>query len=114
MQDGQVVGGQGETNQTNLPTVWDKDGRNLLWRVKVPGVGNSSPILWGDNLFLTSSDAKGTKRLVHCFNRADGSVRWTREVPARPPEKGGVRGVEPGHRPARLGGAPRKRNPGGC
>ncbi len=80
--------GQGETNQTTLPTVWDKDGRNLQWRVKVGGVGNSSPVIWGDNLFLTSSDAKGTQRFVHCFSRTDGSLRWTRQVPSRPPEKG--------------------------
>src|SRR5690242_5415912 len=37
--------GQGETNHAALPTVWDKDGRNLLWRVKLSGVGNSSPII---------------------------------------------------------------------
>ncbi len=80
--------GQGETNQTTLPTVWDKDGRNLLWRVKVPGVGNSSPVIWGDSIFLTSSDAKGTKRFVHCVSRQGGSVRWTRQAPPRPPEKG--------------------------
>jgi outer membrane protein assembly factor BamB len=80
--------GQGETGHTTLPLAWDKDGRNLLWRVKVPGVGNSSPIVWGDNLFLTSSDAKGTERFVHCFSRTDSSLRWTRQVPPRPPEKG--------------------------
>jgi outer membrane protein assembly factor BamB len=80
--------GQGETNETTLPTVWDKDGRNVLWRVKLDGAGNSSPIIWGENLFLTSSDIKGTKRFLHCFNRQDGSVRWTRQVPARPPEPG--------------------------
>jgi outer membrane protein assembly factor BamB len=80
--------GQGETHHTKLPTEWDKDGRNLLWRVKIDGAGNSSPILWGDHLFLTSSNAQGTKRFVHCFSRLDGSVRWTREAPARPPEKG--------------------------
>ncbi len=51
-------------------------------------MGNSSPVIWGDHLFLTSSDARGTKRFVHCFNRQDGSLRWTRQVPARPPEPG--------------------------
>jgi outer membrane protein assembly factor BamB len=60
----------------------------LLWRVKVPGAGNSSPVIWGDHLFLTSSDAKGTQRLVHCFSRTDGSLRWTRQAPPRPPEPG--------------------------
>jgi outer membrane protein assembly factor BamB len=59
-----------------------------VWRVKVPGVGNSSPVVWGDHLFLTSSDANGTKRFVHCFSRTDGNLRWTRHAPPRPPEPG--------------------------
>jgi outer membrane protein assembly factor BamB len=80
--------GQGETHAMTLPTIWDKGGRNVLWRVKVPGAGNSSPVIWGDHLFLTGSDVKGTERFVHCFSTTDGSLRWTRQVPARPPEKG--------------------------
>ena len=28
--------GQGDTDQTSLPTVWDKDGRNILWRTRFP------------------------------------------------------------------------------
>ncbi len=78
--------GQGDTNQKALPTVWDKTGRNILWRTKVPGAGNSSPIIWGEHIFLTSSSAKGTERFVHCFNRADGRLRWTRQVPVHAPE----------------------------
>jgi outer membrane protein assembly factor BamB len=80
--------GQGETNQTALPTVWDKDGRNIVWRAKVPGVGNSSPIVWGDHVFLTSSDIKGTERFLHCYHRVSGSLRWSRQAPVRPPEPG--------------------------
>jgi outer membrane protein assembly factor BamB len=80
--------GQGETNHAALPTQWDKDGRNILWRTKVPGAGNSSPIIWGEYIFLTSSGPKGTERFVHCFRRTDGSIRWTRQAPVHPPEPG--------------------------
>jgi outer membrane protein assembly factor BamB len=80
--------GQGLTNETALPTIWDHDGRNVLWRTKVPGAGNSSPIIWGNHLFLTSSHANGKERFVHCFDRAKGTVRWTSQAPARPPEPG--------------------------
>jgi len=80
--------GQGDTNATSLPTVWDKDGTGIAWRTKLAGVGNSSPIIWGDHVFLTSSNAKGTERFVHCFNRVDGAPRWTKQVPAKPPEPG--------------------------
>lgn len=78
--------GQGDADQTTLPTVWDKDGRNILWRTNVPGVGNSSPIIWDDHLFLTSADAKGAERFVHCFSRETGALRWSRRAPTRPPE----------------------------
>jgi outer membrane protein assembly factor BamB len=80
--------GQGETRAAELPTIWDKAGRNIQWRAKVPGAGNSSPVCWGDHVFLTSSSADGAERFVHCFRLADGTLRWTKQVPARPPEKG--------------------------
>jgi outer membrane protein assembly factor BamB len=78
--------GQGDTDQTGLPTEWDKDGRNIVWRTKVPCLGHSSPIVWGDHIFLTSADPKGTERFVHCFSRQTGKLRWTRQAPVRPPE----------------------------
>ena len=78
--------GQGDTDPTGLPTVWDQDGRNIVWRTRVPGLGNSSPIVWGDDIFLTSADPNGTERFVHCFSRQTGKLRWTRQAPARPPE----------------------------
>lgn len=81
-------GGQGVTAQTGLPIEWDRDGRNILWRAKAPGAGNSSPVIWDDHLFLTSSQNKGTERYVHCYRRSDGQLRWSRQVPARPPEPG--------------------------
>jgi outer membrane protein assembly factor BamB len=80
--------GQGETGQTALPTEWDKSGRNIAWRTKVPGLGNSSPVIWGNHLFLTSSNEKGTDRFLHCFATGAGKLRWTKQIPARPPEPG--------------------------
>ncbi len=42
------------------PTVWNLDtGENILYRVPVPGLGHSSPVIWGDRLFLTSSVPEG-------------------------------------------------------
>jgi outer membrane protein assembly factor BamB len=80
--------GQGETNGAKLPTKWDKSGTNIVWRTKLTGAGNSSPIIWGERIFLTSSDAKGTERFVHCFDRDKGTLFWTRQAPAKPPEPG--------------------------
>lgn len=65
-----------------LPTRWtDKDYR---WQVKLPGPGHSSPVLWGDRLFLTSAGAAGTLHLV-CLDAATGRTHWSREFPAGAP-----------------------------
>ena len=42
------------------PTNWNVEtGENVLFRVAVPGLGHSSPVIWGDRLFLTSSVPEG-------------------------------------------------------
>jgi outer membrane protein assembly factor BamB len=80
--------GQGEAVGAVPPIEWNNAGKNILWRTKVPGHGNSSPVVWGDRIFLTSADEKGKERSVHCFDRADGKLLWSRKLPAKPPESG--------------------------
>ena len=42
------------------PATWNVEtGDNVLFRVAVPGLGHSSPVIWGDRLFLTSSVPEG-------------------------------------------------------
>lgn len=51
---------------------------DYLWRVELPGIGHSSPVLWGEKLFVTSAeDAKG-KRHLHCLDAKTGAIVWTR------------------------------------
>lgn len=83
--------GQGETTAKGIPVKWNKEGENILWRVKVPGQGNSSPVIWGDRLFLTSAEDKGTKRLLHCYHTADGRLLWTKQAPEAKPESIGFK-----------------------
>lgn len=45
--------GQGIVFDTAIPERWS-DVKNVLWKTKLPGRGNSSPIVWGDRLFVTS------------------------------------------------------------
>jgi outer membrane protein assembly factor BamB len=78
--------GQGIAVGGAPPVQWDNSGKNILWRTKVPGHGNSSPVVWGDRIFLTSSDEKGKERSMLCFDRADGRLLWSKAVPAKPPE----------------------------
>lgn len=80
--------GQGLTGLKRLPVRWDRDGIGVAWRTRIPGKGNSSPVVWGERIFLTTSDADGNERFVHCLSVADGRVHWTRPVPQKQPEQG--------------------------
>lgn len=46
-------GGQGISNEPQLPTEWAPD-KNILWKTELPGSGHSSPIVWGTRIYLTS------------------------------------------------------------
>lgn len=66
--------GSGVGVAANLPAKWtDKD---YLWTVKLPGVGHSSPVLWGDRIFVTSGLEEDATQVVQCLKTADGQVVW--------------------------------------
>src|SRR6516162_6052722 len=46
--------GSATSAEKRLPTEWDAD-RNIAWKAKLPGYGWSSPIVWGDKVFLTTA-----------------------------------------------------------
>jgi hypothetical protein len=46
--------GQGISNEKGLPTEWSAT-RNVLWKTPIAGRGHSSPIIWGDRIFLTTA-----------------------------------------------------------
>jgi outer membrane protein assembly factor BamB len=46
-------GGQGVSTERNLPSTWEP-GKNIAWKVELPGGGHSSPVIWGDRIFLTA------------------------------------------------------------
>jgi outer membrane protein assembly factor BamB len=60
-----------------LPTTWTD--RDHLWKVAVPGRGHSSPVVWEEQVFVTSADRKAGKRLVFCFDAATGKILWQRD-----------------------------------
>jgi outer membrane protein assembly factor BamB len=46
----------GGTGTGSPPVEWDvKTGKNVLWKTEIPGLGLSSPVIWGDRIFLTSA-----------------------------------------------------------
>ena len=81
--------GSGEAPAAKPPLEWGA-GRNVSWKVEVPGVGKSSPIVWKDLLVLTTAIPAGPAQqfTVLALNRKDGSVRWKRVVRTEPPHEG--------------------------
>ncbi|MCI0459328.1 MAG: PQQ-like beta-propeller repeat protein [Gemmataceae bacterium] len=71
--------GSGVSSATTIPTQWTEKDHN--WKVKLPGVGHSSPVLWGKRIFLTSGEEATGKRFVLCLDAADGRTLWTRTYP---------------------------------
>lgn len=81
--------GDGSSIETNLPTTWSKT-ENVRWKLKLPSQGNSSPVIWGDRVFLTQSlDKAGTERAVLCIDRKAGTILWQKAIP--------FKGKEPTH-----------------
>jgi outer membrane protein assembly factor BamB len=84
-----------------LPEVWSQT-ENVVWSVEVPGTGWSSPIVWGDTIFVTSVIKPGPREtpdkgfyggtgagsaetevhrwMVYAFDLQSGRIRWEREV----------------------------------
>ena len=47
-------GGNGLAAESKLPTQWEKD-KNIAWKVKLPGLAWSQPVVWGDKIFVTTA-----------------------------------------------------------
>jgi outer membrane protein assembly factor BamB len=69
--------GQGYVSDANVPLHWSET-HNLLWKTKLPGAGHSTPILWGDRVFLTAASPRGADRYVLCFRAGAGKLLWQR------------------------------------
>jgi outer membrane protein assembly factor BamB len=82
------------------PVEWDgESGKNILWKAEIPGLGHSSPIIWGDRIFVTSAvpeagestlkvglygdikpvEGEGPQKFnLYCFDRKTGKLLWER------------------------------------
>ena len=103
------VHARGVADEFEAPTRWNAEtGESILWKTEIPGLGHSSPIIWGDLVCVTTADSGRADELkvglygdiapvanetaqrweVRCLDKTTGTERWTAEarrgVPAIP------------------------------
>jgi outer membrane protein assembly factor BamB len=87
----------GVLDSTSLPENWNiQEGTNIKWKIDIPGIGLSSPVIWGDKIFLTTAiSGSDTTNLtagktdsnpvedesvhewkVYCFDKKQGELVW--------------------------------------
>jgi hypothetical protein len=75
------------------PVEWS-EGKNVKWKVEIPGKGSATPVIWGDTIFvLTAVPADGGERAKQRFTvlaigRKDGKMLWQRVVREEVPHEG--------------------------
>jgi len=67
--------GTGVSSEKNLPLRWSTN-ENVRWRTGLPDRGNSTPIIWGNRVFLTQAIEKERHRVLICFERKTGKLLW--------------------------------------
>jgi outer membrane protein assembly factor BamB len=91
----------GVAEGTNPPVTWDLEkSQNVLWKTDIPGLSHSSPIVWGNNIFVitaVSSEAKPTFKakdrgiglanddvshtwMIFALDKRNGRVIWTEKA----------------------------------
>jgi len=110
----------------NLPDRWNaKTGENILWRTPIPGLAHSSPVVWGNKIFVTSAvskDPKATFRpglygdgdaskdrsphrwMVYAIDKRSGKILWERVAhQAEPVDKRHIKSTYANSTPATDG-----------
>jgi outer membrane protein assembly factor BamB len=69
--------GSGISDAKSVPVEWTEKDYN--WVADLPGRGHSSPVIWGDKLFVTSCDEESAARHLLCIHTRDGTVAWRKD-----------------------------------
>ena len=67
--------GTGVSADKKLPVNWSTN-ENVRWRVPLPERANSSPIVWGNRVFVAQAVSGENRRTLMCFDREDGKLLW--------------------------------------
>jgi outer membrane protein assembly factor BamB len=76
--------GQGMVSGSGYVDTWSGT-QNVIWKTPVPGSGNSSPVVWGNRIFLTSASDAGDRASLLAFDRTTGKPLWSTTVPSGDP-----------------------------
>jgi len=71
--------GQGHSSETGLPLKWTTT-ENIAWKAELPGESWSSPIVWGERVFVTTATENGASCRVFALDRKSGKILWDKEV----------------------------------
>ncbi len=69
----------GTTDEKNLPVDWSKDGK-IVWTAELPGPSAATPIVSGDHIFISSSNADKKSMLAMAFDRKSGKKLWEKHI----------------------------------
>ena len=66
-------GGDGHSDAVGLPVTWS-ESENVLWKTPIHGRGHSSPVVWGDQVWMTTATPDGKQMFAVCVDRNSGKV----------------------------------------
>ena len=69
--------GQGVSDDKTIPVQWSD--ADIRWKVSLPGGGHSSPVVWGDRVFVTSAEEKSLTGTLLCVDAAAGKELWSKQ-----------------------------------
>jgi len=69
--------GQGIDTNWSAPVIWESS--DFQWKIKLPGKGHASPVVWGNKIFVSSGDDEKDTGYVLAVNERDGKILWQKE-----------------------------------
>ncbi|QDV51553.1 outer membrane protein assembly factor BamB family protein [Gimesia fumaroli] len=74
----------------SIPTAWSPQ-ENMAWKSDIPGYGQSSPVIWNNQVYVTSVEGPNKEKLhIVCYDIRTGKQLWIHTQPSTYPEKNTV------------------------
>jgi outer membrane protein assembly factor BamB len=71
--------GQGISIEKDVPLKWSAT-ENVVWKTPIPGESWSSPIIWGERVFVTTATENGESCRILSLDRQTGRILWDKEL----------------------------------